>query len=163
MVFLIIGLALKEKHHITFGSGQRTLNAKRAKNKEQTLENPVFVTCPKDWIAFGSQCLYFAEDMGNWTFSQTFCTTLEASLAQFERQEELNFLKRDNGLSDYWIGLKREASYHIWKWTENTECKAWFSIKEFGACAYLNDNGISNVRNYTDNVVVCFPPHKNLN
>ncbi|VTJ90793.1 Hypothetical predicted protein, partial [Marmota monax] len=94
------------------------------KNKEQTLENSVLSSCPKDWIAFGSQCLYFAEDMGNWTFSQTFCANFEAGIGQFESQEELqNFLKRYKGLSDYWIGLNRKASYHIWKWTNNTKCK----------------------------------------
>ncbi|KAM5175034.1 C-type lectin domain family 2 member H-like isoform 2-T2 [Callospermophilus lateralis] len=132
------------------------------KNKEQALENSVFAACPKDWIIFGSKCLYFAEDMGNWTFSQTFCATLEASLTQFDSKEELNFLKRHNGLSDYWIGLNREASYHIWKWTENTECKAWFSIKGLGECVYLNENGISSARNYTDSVVAPSPPQKIL-
>uniref|UniRef100_A0A8D2CRQ2 C-type lectin domain-containing protein n=1 Tax=Sciurus vulgaris TaxID=55149 RepID=A0A8D2CRQ2_SCIVU len=129
-----------------------------AKTTKPILENPVFATCPKDWIGFGSKCFYFSEDIGNWTFSQTFCASLEASLVQFESQEELNFLIRYKGLSDHWIGLNRESSHHIWKWTDKTEYKASFSIKGDGECAYLNDNGISSARHYTDRKWICSRP-----
>uniref|UniRef100_A0A8D2CL86 C-type lectin domain-containing protein n=1 Tax=Sciurus vulgaris TaxID=55149 RepID=A0A8D2CL86_SCIVU len=130
-----------------------------AKKTAPILENPVFATCPKDWIGFGSKCFYFSEDIGSWTFSQTFCASLEASLAQFESQEELNFLMRYKGLSDHWIGLNRESSHHIWKWTDKTEYKSLFSIKGDGECAYLNDNGISSARHYTDRKWICSRPN----
>ena len=49
----------------------------------------LYVPCPKGWIGFGRKCFYFSEDSKNWTFSQTFCTSREAALAQFETEEEL--------------------------------------------------------------------------
>ena len=49
----------------------------------------LYVTCPKGWIGFGYKCFYFSEDSMNWTFSQTFCTSLGAVLVQFETEEEL--------------------------------------------------------------------------
>ncbi|XP_047404635.1 C-type lectin domain family 2 member D11-like isoform X2 [Sciurus carolinensis] len=130
-----------------------------AKTTKPILENPVFATCPKDWIGFGSKCFYFSDDIGNWTFSQTFCASLEASLVQFESHEELNFLIRYKGLSDHWIGLNRESSHHVWKWTDKTEYKSSFSIKGDGECAYLNDNGISSARHYTDRKWICSRPN----
>ncbi|KAM9071856.1 C-type lectin domain family 2 member D11-like isoform 3-T6 [Megaptera novaeangliae] len=84
----------------------------------------LYVTCPKEWIGFGSKCFYFSEDTRNWTFSKTFCTSSEAVLAQFETEEELNFLKRYKGPSDHWIGLRRKSSKHGWKWTDSTEYNA---------------------------------------
>ncbi|XP_054941441.1 C-type lectin domain family 2 member D isoform X2 [Physeter macrocephalus] len=109
----------------------------------------LYVTCPKEWIGFGSKCFYFSEDTKNWTSSQTFCTSLEAVLAQFETEEELNFLRRYKGPSDHWIGLRRESSHHAWKWTDSTEYNASFFIKGFGECAYLNDLGLNSARSYT--------------
>nr|XP_048296049.1 C-type lectin domain family 2 member E-like [Myodes glareolus] len=82
---------------------------------------PYYSTCPKDWIGFGSKCFYFSEDVRNWTFSQTYCMALEARLALYDSLEELNFLKRYKGASDYWIGLHRESPEHPWTWTDNTE------------------------------------------
>ncbi|XP_027779641.1 C-type lectin domain family 2 member D isoform X1 [Marmota flaviventris] len=130
-----------------------------AKKTEPIVQNLVFATCPKDWIGFGNKCFYFSEDIGNWTFSQTFCASLASNLAQFESQEELNFLKRYKGLSDHWIGLNRESSHHVWRWTDNTEYKALFSIRGDGECAYLNDNGISSARQYTDRKWICSKPN----
>ncbi|KAI5126082.1 C-Type Lectin Domain Family 2 Member D [Manis pentadactyla] len=86
---------------------------------------------------------------------QIFCASLEAHLVQFESAEELNFLKRYKGPSDHWIGLRRESSHHIWKWTDNTEYHVWSVIKGGGECAYLNDNGVSSARVYTDRKWIC--------
>ncbi|XP_070320148.1 uncharacterized protein [Odocoileus virginianus] len=76
------------------------------------------------WIGFGRKCFYFSDETRNWTFSQTFCTSEEAVLAQFETEEELNFLLRYKGPSDHWIGLSRESSHHVWKWTDNSKYNA---------------------------------------
>ncbi|KAM9230436.1 C-type lectin domain family 2 member D isoform 2-T4 [Dugong dugon] len=91
----------------------------------------------------------------NWTFSQTFCASMEASLAQFEILEELNFLKRYKGPSDHWIGLSRESPHHSWKWTDGTEHNNSFIIRGAGERAYLNDNGISTARTYTERKWIC--------
>ncbi|XP_058938656.1 C-type lectin domain family 2 member D11-like [Kogia breviceps] len=122
----------------------------------------LYVTCPKEWIGFGSKCFYFSEDTRNWTSSQTFCTSLEAVLAQFETEEELKFLKRYKGPSDHWIGLRRESSHHDWKWADSTEYNASFAIKGVGECAYLNDIGLSSARSYTDRNWICSKTNNNV-
>ncbi|KAI5934107.1 C-type lectin domain family 2 member D11-like [Manis javanica] len=130
-----------------------------ARRKSELIsEYPVNATCPQTWIGFGNKCFYFSEETRNWTFSQIFCASLEAHLVQFETAEELNFLKRYKGPSDHWIGLRRESSHHIWKWTDNTEYHVWFVIKGGGECAYLNDNGVSSARVYTDRKWICSKP-----
>ncbi|XP_059969426.1 C-type lectin domain family 2 member D [Mesoplodon densirostris] len=122
----------------------------------------LYATCPKEWIGFGSKCFYFSEDTRNWTFSQTFCTSLESVLAQFENEEEMNFLKRYKGPSDHWIGLRRESSHHVWKWTDSTEYNVTFLIKGVGECAYLNDVGLSSARSYTDRKWICSKTNNNV-
>ncbi|XP_019489023.1 PREDICTED: C-type lectin domain family 2 member H-like [Hipposideros armiger] len=121
-------------------------------------ECPVYTACPERWIGFGRKCFYFSEDIRNWTYSQAFCVSLKADLARIETLEELKFLKRYKGPSDHWIGLSRESSHHIWKWTDNTEYNATFVIKGVGECAYLNDNGVSSARTYTDRKWICSKP-----
>ncbi|XP_067551770.1 C-type lectin domain family 2 member D11-like [Pseudorca crassidens] len=128
----------------------------------KTVSHVLYVTCPKEWIGFGNKCFYFSEDTRNWTFSQTFCTSLEAGLGQFETEEELNFLKRYKGPSDHWIGLRRESSLHVWKWTDSTEYNASFVIKGVGECAYLNDIGLSSARSYTDRNWICSKTNNNV-
>ncbi|KAM7243913.1 hypothetical protein CapIbe_004521 [Capra ibex] len=113
------------------------------------------VPCLKGWIGFGSKCFYFSEDTRNWTFSQTFCTSLEAVLAQFETKDELNFLIRYKGPFDHWIGLHRESSHHVWKWTDNSKYNASFAITGDATCGYLNDLGVSSARSYTDRKWIC--------
>ncbi|XP_027632379.1 C-type lectin domain family 2 member E-like isoform X1 [Tupaia chinensis] len=127
------------------------------------IEHSVYAVCPEGWIGFGTRCFYFSEDIRNWTFSQTFCASLEAELARFETLEELNFLKRYKGPSDHWIGLSRETSHHVWKWTDNTVCNISFPIKGVGECAYLNDNGVSSARTYTDRKWICSKPNSCAN
>ncbi|XP_019489022.1 PREDICTED: C-type lectin domain family 2 member H-like isoform X2 [Hipposideros armiger] len=119
---------------------------------------PVYTACPERWIGLGRKCFYFSEDIRNWTYSQAFCVSLKADLARIETLEELKFLKRYKGPSDHWIGLSRESSHHIWKWTDNTEYNATFVIKGAGECAYLNDNGVSSARTYTDRKWICSKP-----
>ncbi|XP_059743063.1 C-type lectin domain family 2 member D11-like isoform X4 [Bos indicus] len=94
-------------------------------------------------------------DSKNWTFSQTSCTSVGAVLAQFETEEELNFLRRYKGIFDHWIGLSRESSHHAWKWTDNSKYNASFIITGDGERGYLNDLGVSSARSYTDRKWIC--------
>ncbi|XP_064140713.1 C-type lectin domain family 2 member D isoform X2 [Loxodonta africana] len=125
------------------------------RKQENVLEFSMCAACPETWIGFRGKCYYFSEETRNWTFSQTFCASVEASLAQFEIPEELIFLKRYKGPSDHWIGLSRESFLHTWKWTDGTENNNSFTIKGVGECAYLNDNGVSSARAYTERKWIC--------
>ncbi|KAI4529067.1 hypothetical protein MG293_020877 [Ovis ammon polii] len=82
-------------------------------------------------------------DSENWTFSQTSCTSVGAVLAQFETEEELNFLQRYKGPFDHWIGLIGEPSHHAWKWTDNSKLDASFVVRGNGEYAFLNNFGIT--------------------
>nr|XP_005311367.2 C-type lectin domain family 2 member F-like [Chrysemys picta bellii] len=37
--------------------------------------------CPDGWIGYRGKCYYFSETEGNWTYSQSQCSALSASLA----------------------------------------------------------------------------------
>ncbi|XP_002687880.2 C-type lectin domain family 2 member D11-like isoform X1 [Bos indicus] len=132
-----------------------TLSALLAVRSRETDLLILYVSCPKGWIGFGSKCFYFSEDSKNWTFSQTSCTSVGAVLAQFETEEELNFLRRYKGIFDHWIGLSRESSHHAWKWTDNSKYNASFIITGDGERGYLNDLGVSSARSYTDRKWIC--------
>ncbi|XP_008561266.1 PREDICTED: C-type lectin domain family 2 member D11-like [Galeopterus variegatus] len=127
--------------------------------KKATIEHHVYAVCPENWIGFGSKCFYFSEDARNWTFSQTFCASLEASLAQFETMEELKFLRRYKGSSDHWIGLSREPLHHTWKWTDSTEYNFSVAIRGVGESAYLNELGVSSASVYTERKWICSKPN----
>ncbi|XP_017653093.1 C-type lectin domain family 2 member D11-like [Nannospalax galili] len=130
------------------------------RKEKQIIKNHIYANCPRNWIGFGSKCFYFSDDTKNWTYSQTSCVTLGAQLAQFENQEEQNFLRRYKGSSDHWIGLHRESPQHAWKWTDNTEYHNMVSIiRGVGEHAYLNDNGISSAWVYADRKWICSKPN----
>ncbi|XP_037370269.1 C-type lectin domain family 2 member F-like [Talpa occidentalis] len=131
-----------------------------AARKEMTaLEHCGCAPCPEGWIGFGSKCYYFSDDIGNWTFSQLFCTSQKANLVQIETLKEMNFLKRYKGPIGHWIGLSRESPNHSWKWAGNAGYNITFPIRGDGECAYLNDNGVSSSRIYTDWKWICSKPN----
>ncbi|KAL1765279.1 C-type lectin domain family 2 member D11-like [Sigmodon hispidus] len=115
-----------------------------------------YAACPRDWIGFGSKCFYFSENTSNWTYSQTLCKEQGAQLARFDSIEELNFLKRCKGTSDYWINLHRESPEHPWRWTNNTEYNSLVSIRGNGERAFLSNNGISSGRGYVNRRWICY-------
>eukprot|EP00073_Rattus_norvegicus_P046390 XP_017448538.1 PREDICTED: C-type lectin domain family 2 member D11 isoform X1 [Rattus norvegicus] len=118
-----------------------------------------YAACPRNWIGVGNKCFYFSEYASNWTFSQDFCKAQESQLARFDNQEELNFVKRYKGSSNYWIGLHRESSEHPWKWTDNTEYNNLVSIRGDELLGFLSDSGISSSRNYIKRNWICSKPN----
>ncbi|XP_054974411.1 C-type lectin domain family 2 member D-like isoform X2 [Sorex araneus] len=128
--------------------------------KEKTVsEVHVHPACPPPWIGFGNKCFYFSEDMGNWTYSQTFCNSLGADLVQIDSVEELTFLKRYKGPDDHWIGLERESPSHSWKWINGTALNSVFQVTGTGEHAYLNEKGVSSGRIYSERKWICSKPN----
>ncbi|XP_055426170.1 C-type lectin domain family 2 member D11-like isoform X2 [Bubalus kerabau] len=101
-------------------------------------------------------------DSENWTLSQISCTSVGAVLAQFETEDELNFLTRYKDIFDYWIGLSRESSHHAWKWTDNSKLNAPFVIQGTGECAYLTDSGVSSGKRYVIRKRICSKTNSNV-
>ncbi|XP_039375103.1 C-type lectin domain family 2 member D-like [Mauremys reevesii] len=97
---------------------------------------PVGPTCPDGWIGYRGKCYYFSEAEGNWTYSQSHCSSLSASLAGIDNEQDLAFLLRYKGKPDHWIGLWRDPG-QPWKWAN--EFNSLFPIGRGGDCAYLND------------------------
>ncbi|XP_021021029.1 C-type lectin domain family 2 member G-like isoform X4 [Mus caroli] len=124
------------------------------KTEQITIKN-TYAACPRHWIGIGNKCFYFSEYTSNWTSAQAFCMAQDAQLAQFDNQDELNFLMRYTGNFDCWIGLHRESSEHAWKWTDNTEYNNMTLIQGEERYAYLNNNGISSSRIYLPRMSIC--------
>uniref|UniRef100_A0A8C8SAD1 C-type lectin domain-containing protein n=1 Tax=Pelusios castaneus TaxID=367368 RepID=A0A8C8SAD1_9SAUR len=76
--------------------------------------------CPDSWVGYGRKCYYFSEAEGNWTYSQSNCSSLGASLAIVNTRKDLAFMMRHKGKPHRWIGLRKELR-QPWKWTNGTE------------------------------------------
>uniref|UniRef100_A0A8C3W8W2 C-type lectin domain family 2 member D n=1 Tax=Catagonus wagneri TaxID=51154 RepID=A0A8C3W8W2_9CETA len=128
--------------------------------RTKLLQNPsecLEAACPEHWIGFQRKCFYFSDDTKNWTFSQRFCDSQGANLVQVETLQELEFLLRYKGASDHWIGLSRKQG-QPWRWINGTEWTRCFPIKGGGECAYLNDEGASSARHYSERKWICSKP-----
>ncbi|TFJ97369.1 antigen peptide transporter 1-like [Platysternon megacephalum] len=113
--------------------------------------------CPDDWVGYLGRCYYFSEAEGNWNNSQSNCSSFGASLATINTQQEMAFIKRHKGLSEYWIGLRREPG-QVWKWTNGTKFNHWFEVRAQGECAYLNDEAVTSSWCDTVRYWICSKP-----
>ncbi|KAG6923691.1 C-type lectin domain family 2 member D [Chelydra serpentina] len=99
---------------------------------------PAGPCCPDGWVGYRGKCYYFSETEGNWTYSQSQCSALNASLAAIDSEQEKDFLLRYKGLLDRWIGLQREPG-QPWMWPNGTEFDQRFPIRGGGDCVFLMD------------------------
>ncbi|XP_067424422.1 C-type lectin domain family 2 member D-like [Emydura macquarii macquarii] len=114
--------------------------------------------CPEGWIGYRGKCYYFSETEGNWTYSQSQCSSLSASLAGIDSEQEKDFLLRYKGFFDHWIGLQKELG-QPWRWPNGTEFNLRFPIRGGGDCAYLSDeNWVSSSRCGTKKLWICSKP-----
>nr|XP_005312726.1 early activation antigen CD69-like [Chrysemys picta bellii]XP_042701272.1 early activation antigen CD69-like [Chrysemys picta bellii]XP_042701273.1 early activation antigen CD69-like [Chrysemys picta bellii] len=113
--------------------------------------------CPDGWVGYGGKCYYFSEAEGTWNNSQSNCSSFGASLAAIDTPQEMAFIKRHKGLSEHWIGLRREPG-QPWKWTNGTEFNRWFEVRAQGECAYLNDDAVTSSWCDTVRYWICSKP-----
>ncbi|XP_005311353.2 C-type lectin domain family 2 member D-like [Chrysemys picta bellii] len=119
---------------------------------------PAGSACPEGWVGYRKKCYYFSETEGNWTYSQSHCSSLGASLAGIDREQEKAFLLRHKGVHEHWIGLRREQG-QPWKWANGTEFNHPFVIRGGGDCAYLNGgNEVSSSQCYMERLWICSKP-----
>ncbi|KAH1182739.1 C-type lectin domain family 2 member D-like [Mauremys mutica] len=118
-----------------------TLSAKKLEPCPAGAASPV-AACPDGWVGYLRKCYYFSEAEGSWTYSQSRCSALGASLVAIDTQQEMDFLMRHKGPSDHWIGLQREPG-QPWRWTSGSEFNNWFPIAGGGLCAFANHDGIA--------------------
>ncbi|XP_043352996.1 C-type lectin domain family 2 member D-like isoform X2 [Dermochelys coriacea] len=119
----------------------------------------VIAACPDGWVGYQGKCYYFSETEGNWSTSQSHCSSLNASLASIDSLTELNFTLRYRGNPYRWIGLQREQGHgQPWKWTNGTMFNNLFPVRGEGQCAYLNEHGVSSSRCYSERHFICKQP-----
>ncbi|XP_025048917.1 C-type lectin domain family 2 member D-like isoform X1 [Alligator sinensis] len=111
--------------------------------------------CPAGWIGYQRKCYYFSEIEKSWNESQRHCSSLGASLAMIDSQEDLAFMMRYKGIAEHWVGLWRGNEGQPWKWTNGTGFSHRFPIRGGGGCAYLNDKAVSSSRCTTERHWVC--------
>ncbi|XP_026518455.1 C-type lectin domain family 2 member D-like, partial [Terrapene carolina triunguis] len=100
---------------------------------------PAASWCPDGWFRIQGKCCYFSKTEGNWTYSQSFCSSHAASLAGIESPQELGSLLPYKGKLDHWIGLRKDTG-QVWKWANGTEFDHQFEIRGGGDCAYLDED-----------------------
>ncbi|XP_053159991.1 C-type lectin domain family 2 member D-like isoform X2 [Hemicordylus capensis] len=94
--------------------------------------------CPTDWIGYERNCYFFSEEERNWTFGQSFCSSLGSFLAVIESEPEKVFILRYKGKADHWIGLKKDSN-QAWKWADGTEFNNTLEVQGGGGdCAFLS-------------------------
>ncbi|XP_044839800.1 C-type lectin domain family 2 member D-like [Mauremys mutica] len=114
-------------------------------------------SCPDGWVGYRAKCYYFSEMEGNWTYSQSHCSSLGASLAGIDSEQEKAFMIRYKGIPDHWISFWREPN-GTWKWANGTDLNSGFEIRGGGECAYLNKVGIGSSRCSTQRNWICSRP-----
>lgn len=109
-------------------------------NSPLAAKEPATPNCPDGWVGYLGKCYYFSATEGNWTYSQSHCSSLNASLAVIDTFQDLVFMLRYKGFFDHWIGLWRNQEGQPWKWPNGTEFNNLFEIQGEGDCVYLNNN-----------------------
>ncbi|XP_043383553.1 C-type lectin domain family 2 member D-like, partial [Chelonia mydas] len=97
----------------------------------------VTAACLDGWVGYQGNCYFFSETEGNWSTSQSHCSSLNASLASIESLTELV--------------RKRHAQPHT-----ASHCR--FPVRGEGQCAYLNEHGVSSSRCYSERHFICKQP-----
>ncbi|XP_034613525.1 C-type lectin domain family 2 member D-like isoform X2 [Trachemys scripta elegans] len=123
---------------ITIAALAELLRVEKSKPPVAAPGPPAGPCCPDGWIGYRGKCYYFSETDGNWTYSQSQCSALNASLAAIDSEQEKDFLLRYKGFLDRWIGLQRKPG-QPWRWPNGTEFDNRFPIRGGGDCAFLID------------------------
>nr|XP_020633108.1 C-type lectin domain family 2 member D-like [Pogona vitticeps] len=92
--------------------------------------------CPTHWFWYQGMCYYFSEGEKNWTSSQDFCFSHNASLARITK-EETDFIHLLKGKDAFWIGLRRSPG-QPWTWL-NGDIATLEVLGDGGDCAYLDN------------------------
>ncbi|XP_044285726.1 C-type lectin domain family 2 member D-like isoform X2 [Varanus komodoensis] len=104
-----------------------------SKGSEQPLSGPA---CPNKWIGYQGKCYYFSEEKRNWTSSQDFCLSHNASLMAVCASEEKDVVMRLKGKPPFWIGLQKDSGQH--RKTTNGDNSTLQVISNGGDCTFLS-------------------------
>ncbi|XP_053234651.1 C-type lectin domain family 2 member D-like isoform X1 [Podarcis raffonei] len=114
--------------------------------------------CPDGWIGYQRKCYYFSDSDRNWTSSQNYCASFNASLVVIDSQEEMSFLRRYKGPADHWIGLQKMNDQGPWKWIDGSIFNNGFEIRGGGESAYINRQGVASSSRLSKERWICSKP-----
>ncbi|KAH1182627.1 hypothetical protein KIL84_004119, partial [Mauremys mutica] len=65
----------------------------RPKFQSTDLGPPTVPCCPDGWVGYRGKCYYFSETEGNWTYSRSNCSSLGASLAGIDSEQDMVYFE----------------------------------------------------------------------
>ncbi|XP_019569036.2 early activation antigen CD69 [Rhinolophus sinicus] len=116
-------------------------------------------SCPDDWIGYKRKCYYISNLTRSWSLAHKSCLKHGATLALFDSEKDMIFLKRYVGRAEHWIGLKKEAE-QTWKWSNGKEFNNWFNLTGSENCAFLNSTEVSSTECGKNLHWICSKPFK---
>uniref|UniRef100_A0A8C8RFH1 C-type lectin domain-containing protein n=1 Tax=Pelusios castaneus TaxID=367368 RepID=A0A8C8RFH1_9SAUR len=79
--------------------------------------------CLDGWVGYQRKCYYFSGTEGNWSYCQSSCSSLDASLVWIDSEKEM---VRDSIIAEYWPWPGVTAAIELgeqgqpWKWTNGS-------------------------------------------
>ncbi|XP_009001595.4 C-type lectin domain family 12 member A [Callithrix jacchus] len=67
--------------------------------------------CPKGWMWHEDSCYFLSDNYQTWQESKTACADQNASLLKINNKSALEFIKSQNKLYQYWLGLSPQSYY----------------------------------------------------
>ncbi|XP_026632903.1 C-type lectin domain family 2 member E-like [Microtus ochrogaster] len=99
--------------------------------------------CMNAWHKINQNCFFLIQHENSWPVAKQNCENLEAHLAKFNKQNELEALMSlVNEGSSYWLGLNKRNLDKLWLWTDGTKYNDLKEIHDYGECAFLHKRGI---------------------
>ncbi|XP_030285836.1 CD209 antigen-like protein E isoform X1 [Sparus aurata] len=109
------------------------------------------ISCPQDWMMFGSSCYYISSQRRNWDNSRQDCLQREADLVIINSKVEQAFLTGFTMAA--WVGMTDREEEGSWMWVDGTPVNKdrlqWAKGQPDGAYGGEDCGDLRSVTNFT--------------